>query len=221
MADEPTPPAEPAPAEPATPEPAPAPPAPAADDKPLGSEGEKALQIWKDRAKAAETDAKRAKELEAELDQLRTSQMSEHEKALKEAAANARNETLSEVNQRLFAAELKAASVGKIADPELLADPEVAVRLLGLDGVPVTDSGDIDAEAISAAVDSFLESKPYLSGATPPGDGPAPLDLGQGARGTQSTTSQLTKNDLVAMSPEQIDQARRDGRLDDVMAGKG
>lgn len=190
-------------------------------DAPLGEAGEKALQAWKDRAKAAETEAKRAKTLEVELDQLRTAQMSDQERAVKEAADKARTDTLGEVNKRLFAAELRAEAAGKVADPDLLADPEVAVRLLGLDEIPVTPSGDIDTEAISAAVASLLEAKPYLAGATPPGTGtPAVPDLGQGARGT-NTTRQLTRSDLQAMSPEQIDQARNEGLLDDLMAGRG
>lgn len=222
MPDEPTP--DPAPADPTPPEPAPTPapepPPPVDDDAPLGDKGEKALQAWKDRAKAAEAEAKRSKQLETELEELRTAQLSDQEKALKEARDEGRNATLSEVNQRLFVAELKAATVGKIADPELLSDPEVAVRLLGLGQVPVTESGDIDAEAISVAVDSLLESKPYLASATPPGDGdPAPLDLGQGARGNQTTSGQLTRADLKTMSPEAIVQAKAEGRLADVLGG--
>jgi hypothetical protein len=161
---------------PPTPDPAP----PAADDKPLGEAGEKALEAWKQRAKTAEAEAKRAKELEAELAALRESQMSDQEKALaeakREAADAAKAEVLGTVNRRLFASEVKVAAQ-KLADPDLLADPDVAVRLLGLGEIPVTDSGDIDAEAISAAVDAFLAGKPHLAaGATRP----APLN--QGAR---------------------------------------
>lgn len=147
----------------------------------LGDPGKQAL----DRMKAERNTARqRAKELEEELEALKTAQLPDHEKALKEAVDAARAETLQKVNSRLFTAELKALSVNKIADPDLLSDPEVALRLLGLSEIPVTDDGDIDTEAISGALSSLLEAKPYLASAEPaPGD-PAPIDLGQGARGT-------------------------------------
>lgn len=158
---------------------------PPTDDAPLGPEGEKALTIWKERAKKAEADAKRATELEARLAEIEAANMTEHEKALdaarKEAADAARSEITSSVNRRLFAAEVRASVAGKLTDPALLADPDVAVRLLGFDEYPVTDTGDIDAEAISAAVTRLVEERPYLAAsATPPPPGP----IEQGPRGT-------------------------------------
>lgn len=158
-------------------------PPPPAADPPLGPEGEKALQAWKDRAKAAEADAKRTKALEDELAALRAEQMTEQEKAIaaarQEAADGAKAEVLGTVNAKLFAAELKAAAKSDIAtadgkhvrltDPSLLADSEVALRLLGLGEIPVTESGDIDTEAISTAVAALVAAKPYLAAsATPP-----------------------------------------------------
>lgn len=219
MADEPATPPDPAgdatpPADPSPKDP-PAPPGDdGGDDPALGPKGEKALDAWKQRAKNAEADAKRAKDLEAELETLRTAQMSEQEKAIKEARDSARTETLSEVNERLFAAEARASGSGKLSDPDLLADPVVALRLLGLSEVPVTDTGDIDTEAISEAIDSLIESKPYLAGATPP---TPPLDLGQGARGAQNQVRQLTRDDLKTMTPQQIVEAKAKGQLTDVL----
>lgn len=141
-------------------------PEPATDDKPLGESGEKALAVWKDRAKKAEAEAKRTQTLEAELAQLREAQMSDQEKALdqarREGAEGARSETLTAVNRKLFAAEVRALAAGKITDPDLIADPEMALRLLGFDDIPVTDTGDIDGEAISASLGALLEAKPYL-----------------------------------------------------------
>lgn len=157
---------------------------PADDDKPLGESGEKALAAFKERAKASEAKAKRADVLEAELTALRESQMSEQEKAIadarKEASESARSEVLNTVNRRLFAAELKAAITGQIADTDLLSDPDVALKLLKLGEIPVTDDGDIDTEAISASVALFIEDKPHLAvSATRPGIPP----LSQGPRG--------------------------------------
>lgn len=179
MADDPTP-------EPdATPEPEPTP-----DDKPLGPSGEKALGEWKARAKAAEAEAKRAVELEARLAEIEQANMSEQEKAIelarKESAEAARTEVLGTVNRRLFAAELKAAATGKVSDVDLLSDPDVAIRLLGFDDYPVNEAGDIDAEAISAAVGQLIEAKPYLAASATPVPG-----IDQGARGTARTVETL------------------------------
>lgn len=176
MADDPTTP-EPQPGPPSTPEPDPT------GDKPLGPEGEKALGIWKDRAKAAEAKAKRADELEAELAQLRQAQMSDQERAIeqarREAAEAAKAEVLGSVNSKLFAAELKAAVAGKLlpaAADDLLVDTTVALRLLGLDEVPVTDTGDIDSEAISQHVAAYVEARPHLAASAT--QTPGSVDLG-------------------------------------------
>lgn len=146
----------------------------------LGDAGKQAI----DRMKAERNDAQAAlKAAQAELEALRVAQMSEQERAIAvaraEAADEARTAVLGDVNRRLFAAELRAAAGApipttdgkhvRITDSSLLADPEVAVRLLGLGEIPVTDSGDINTEAISDAVAAFVASRPYLTAsATPP-----------------------------------------------------
>lgn len=168
----------------------------AGDDEPLGEPGKKALEAERAARKEAEKKARRADELEAELEKFREQQMSEQEKAIaaarKEAADEARTEALSTANARLFKAEVRAAAAGKVADTELLNDPDVALRLLGFDEVPVTEDGDVDAEAISAALDELVERKPYLavSATRPAGD----VDQGTRGGGQDVTT---TMNDLL------------------------
>jgi hypothetical protein len=142
-----------------------------ADDT-LGDAGKKALQAEREARKA---EAKRAKELEAELNQLREASMSEQERAIeqarREAADEARTAVLGDVNKRLFAAELRAQAAGKLANPGLLANPDVALGLLQLDAIPVTETGDIDSEAISERLTSFLEENQNLrASAMQPGD---------------------------------------------------
>lgn len=162
-------------------------------DTPLGPEGEKALQAFKQRARDAEKTAKRVPELEAELAKLREDAMSDQEKALDaartEALEQGRMSALSEINERLFKAEVKAASAGKVIDTDLLSDPLVAQRILGFDDYPTTDGGDIDGEAISSALDKLLEAKPHLAasatrkpgsadqGARPGGTPPKPTSI--------------------------------------------
>lgn len=101
--------------------------------------------------------------------------MSEQEKAIeqarREAAEAARAEVLNETSAKLFRSELRAATTNltEKAREDLLAKPEYAVTLLGLDEIPVTETGDIDSEAISQAVASYVEERPYLAAsATPP-----------------------------------------------------
>lgn len=163
------------------------------DDKPLGPEGEKALRAFKERAREAEKQAKRVPELEAELAKIREDAMSDQEKQLeqvrKEAFDQGRNDALQDANVRLFRAEVKAASAGKLVDSDLLSDPIVAQKLLKFDDLPFTSDGDIDAGAISAAVDAMLEAKPHLAasatrtpgsadqGARPAGTPPRPKSL--------------------------------------------
>lgn len=163
-----------------------------AGDKPLGEAGEKALQAWKDRAKKAEADAKRANDLEAELAEIKRSQMDDHEKAIddarREAAEQARAEALGSVNGRLFTAELKAATTGALlpaAAQDLLVDTTVALKLLGLDEIPVTATGDIDSEAISQAVATYVEARPHLAASATQ----TPGSVDQGARTTAPAKS--------------------------------
>lgn len=156
------------------PPPATPPPAAPADDTPLGPAGEKALQEWKDRARAAEKDAKRAADLETELAKLKAASMSDTEKAVAAAKAEGRTEALSTVNGRLVRAEVKASAAGK------LADPEDAVSMLDLDQFKVGDDGNVDTKLIVKAIDELVKAKPYLaSGAKPgalPGGGATPAN---------------------------------------------
>ena len=177
---------------------------------------------------------RRRQELEAELEEIRNAQLTDQERAIKEATDAGRAAALAEVNTKLFSAELRAASRGditiagedgdtitvRLADPDLLADPEVAVRLLGLGEIPVTEAGDINAEAISTAVADLVTKKPYLASAMQAGAAQPPPDIGNGARGTKPNDGQLTRADLSKMTPEQVNEARKAGRLDDVLSGK-
>lgn len=143
---------------------------PNTEDAPLGDKGEKALEAWKTRAREAEKEAKRAKDLETELQQFRDRDKTEQERAIekarKEAGDAAGQAATAKANARILRAEIKAAAGGKLADP---AD---AVRLLDLDDFEVNDDGDVDDKAIAAAIDALLADKPYLAakGGRPRGD---------------------------------------------------
>jgi hypothetical protein len=169
--------------------PAPAgdPPAPVVtDDEALRPEGKKALDAWKARAKAAE-DA---------LAEAQRAQLSDHERALVDARREAGEAATAAANEanvsRLFRAELRAASATKLneqAIKDLLVDSTAAMRLLGLDEVPVTSDGDLDSEAISQAVASYVEARPFLAASATLGPG----GIDQGARQTTAAIKTLAE----------------------------
>lgn len=167
------------------------------DDVPLGPEGEKALAAWKERARDAEKAAKRAAELEARLAEIEAANMSEQERAIeqarKEAADAARSETLALAHRKLFSAEVKAAATGRVATPGLFSKPEVALGLLGFDDFPLTVDGDIDSEAISAAVERFVESHAALKASATP----APTPIAQGPLGRPGPDPERAMDDWM------------------------
>lgn len=149
---------------------------------------------------------RRAKEAESELEKLRTEQLSESEKAIAQARQEARQEALGEANQRVIAAEIRAAAAAAGA-----IDPDDVVALIDSSGIAVDDDGTVTGT--TDAVRALLKAKPHLVRQDEPrfrvpGDG-----------GSQGSSSQLTRDDLQRMSPSAINAARRDGRLD-VLLGK-
>ena len=128
----------------------------------LGDAGKRALAAERDRAKAAE---KRARELEAELEEFRRSQLSEHERAIEEARAAARAETQAELGSRIVTAEFRAAAAGRLADDQLsvLLDTVDLTKFLA-------DSGEVDVDKVQAVIDGIAH-RPETA-----------TDLGQGAR---------------------------------------
>ena len=75
------------------------------------------------------------------------------------------------------------------------------------------DDGEVDADALTAAIDDLISRKPHLGATT------APRFQGgadQGARGKAAKPSQLSQNDLNSMTPAQILEAAKLGRLDKI-----
>lgn len=160
--------------EPATPDtgnPPPPPPPPPEPD--TGTDPAAELDKWKAQARKHEERAKANAAAVKELEQLRASMMTDQEKAVAEAAAAARSETLTEVGGKLAAAEIRAAAAGRLDDDQL------ATLLDGIDPARfLTDTAEVDTDRVKAFVD----------GIAPASDTPQPFvpDLGQGQRG-QST----------------------------------
>ena len=128
-----------------------------------------------------------------ELEQLRTAQMSDSEKAIAEAEKRGRDVALKELRADMARARLQAAAAGKVADVDALVELVDISRL-------VTDDG-VDDAAIAATIERFAKVAPASQ--------PAPPKFGSVEMGPQGDRPrQLGEADLARMTPEQIVEAR-------------
>ena len=134
-----------------------------------------------------------------ELDEVRKSQLSETERLIEQTKDDTRRAVRLEFAEKLVEAELKSSLKGRTLEGD---------SILTFDKTAFIDeSGDIDSEAIATWVEAHSTHA----------DAPKP-DLGQGARGDKNSLAQVrTRDELTNMSPAEILQARKDGRLDALM----
>ncbi|GGW89420.1 hypothetical protein [Streptomyces noursei] len=145
------------------------------------------------------TNEKRWNDASSELENIRQSQMTDAEKALEAARVEARNATLAEVGTRLADAELRAqAARAGVELPQ--ADFLNLSKFTG-------DDGSVNAELIGQFVSSLSQPAPEPNFAQ---------DLGLGRQGG---ISQITRDDLSRMSTQEINAARKAGKLDSLMRG--
>jgi hypothetical protein len=178
----------------------------------LGDAGKRALDAMKGKW---QTERDQRKSLQAEIDRLKTGQGKPDEgkqdgpdlaKVREEAAAAARAETMRE--RVLDKIEARAA--------KLFADPEDASALLARRIDEFIDGGKVDVEAIGEALTELLAKKPHLGVAkTARFEGGA-----DGGARKGSGPAQVTEQDLKRMSPEAIEKARIEGRLNDLLGIK-
>ena len=176
--------------------------APVEGEEALGDPGKKALDAMKaerkaavDRAKAAEA---RAAELEAKLEG-------------REAEYAAEVEKRKTQNEAILRAELKAAAKGK------LADPSDAGLFINLSDFEVSESGDVDADALNAAIDDLIARKPHLGASVARRfDG----DADAGPKGNGKPGQITSREELSRMTPEQIVEAEANGRLEELLGRK-
>lgn len=110
----------------------------------------------------------------------------------------------------VLSAEVRAAAAGKLSDP---AD---ALAMLDLSKLEVGSDGTIDQEKVSAAIAGLLEAKPYLAAQ----GGTTVRGSADGGTRNGSRPTQLTREQLKQMDPNQIEQARTEGRCDDLLGIK-
>jgi hypothetical protein len=185
---------------------------PGDDETPIEGEeqlrdaGKKALDSmkskWKDEVAAR-------KKAEAELSALKAAadgREAEHKAELE--AQRIKDEALSAANKRILTAELRAAAKGA------LTNAEDALVFIDLDEFEVGDDGSVDTDAIDSAVKKLLEERPYLAAQ---GERRFTGDVGQGVRNAGKDPTQLTRADLARMTHTQIEEARKAGRLKDLL----
>lgn len=189
-----------------------APEAPVQGEDALGDPGKQALDRMKQERNQFKAEARAEKARTAELlERIERLENGGKEDETAKAIREAESAALSKANARILKAELKAAAAGKLADP---AD---AMKFLDLSTFEVDADGNVDAESIGEALDDLIKSKPYLAAATAKrfqgtADG--------GARNEAAKPSQLSRNDLKGMAPEEINAARVQGRLNDLLGIK-
>jgi hypothetical protein len=115
---------------------------------------------------------------------------------------------LSKANDRIRRSEVKAAAKG------VLADPADAYKFLDLDSFEVDDDGNVDEAAIAKALTDLVADKPYLAAQ---GGKRFQGTADGGARNDATKPTQLSQVDLTSMSAAEVNKARREGRLDNLL----
>lgn len=190
---------------------------PEATETPEVEDGQPAEETVDYRAKW-EGQRKVARDLEAKLKQARD-ELAAREKFLPpEELERINREREAETQARemfarkYVAAELRAAASG------VLADPSDATVFINPADFVVGDDGDIDRDALAGAIQSLVTSKPHLAVR----ETPTPRVSGSADGGARdaSRPRQWTREDLRTHTPQEIEDARVQGLLDDVLAGK-
>lgn len=189
------------------------------DESTAGNEQEKSAEVdWRAKFEAQQkVNRDLEKKMKGEAGTLR-SQLEElqakiagqeKEYAAEQERRKVESEALAKANDRIRKAEVRAAAASKLADP---AD---ALRFIDLDQFEVADDGSVDADAITDAIEGLIKEKPYLAAQGGTGrvfESPGShRDPGKG---------QVTKEQLGRMSPDQINAARAEGRLNDLLGIK-
>lgn len=135
------------------------------------------LAKWKEQARKNEARAKENADAAKRLADIEAANATDLEKAVKAARDEGRAEVTTASNARLVSAEARA-----LAAEMQFRKPAHAVKLVDLSAVKVSDDGEVDADAIKAALKELAEDDPLLL--TVPDDGRPKGDADQGPRST-------------------------------------
>ncbi len=163
--------------------------------------------------KALQTERAARKQAERELKDLRAElalkDKPAEEQALEQARAEARQEATAKANERIVRAEVKAAATGKVKNPAL------ALKLIDTSEIEVDDDGEVDSDAVTAAIDDLLEQYPELAADGGKFGGSAD----QGAKGKASKPAQMTQAefDRIKSDPRAVKKAKDEGLLNHLL----
>lgn len=127
-------------------------------------------------------------------------------KAEKEDAEKTAGEKVSSANRKVITAEAKVAAVAAGVKPDRLAK---FLRIVDLDDIDLDDDGEFDEAEVKTAVSKALEDMPEFKGGTAGGPGGA---SGSDHNGDSKPT-QLSREQLKSMTPAEIVEAKKEGRL--------
>lgn len=196
------------------------------DDQPSTSSGKKDEVDWKARARQWEDTAKKNKTAMEERDQLKLTMQAiaaaldpngskdlDPEEVTKRAIAerDAKDQELKQLRIEQ-AAERAGRRAG--ADVDALLDSRGFVTAIG----KLDPTADDFSDRVTEAVEAALKTNPRLkaqSGTT----APTRTATDPGGKRDTSGTGQLTRADLAGMTPEQIVEARKNGRLNSLLKG--
>jgi len=173
---------------------------PPSEPAPVDTDWQAEANKWKAAARKHEDRAKANFQAAKELETLKESQLSDTDKAVKEAEARGQAAAIAQFGQKIAAAELKAALAGLIPDPAGVIEDLNLAKF-------VTDTGDVDADAVAALREKYALLAPAKNA-------PAP-NLHQGRQGPP-VQGQLSRADLERMTPDEITAAMAQGRLDEI-----
>ena len=154
---------------------------------------------WKSLSRKNEQQAKANLAAAKELEEIRLSQLTDTEKLVEQTKIETAQAIRREFATKLVDAELKAHLNGRVLEGGALLEFDKSSF--------IQDDGNIDSEAIQSWVEAHSKTNEM----------PAP-DLGQGTRGVNPSKAQIrSRDELSNMSPAEILEARKEGRLDALM----
>lgn len=134
----------------------------------------------------------------------------ERAKAEKADAEKAAAEKVSGANARLVKAEAKSAALAAGVKADRV---DRFLRNVDLDDIEVDDDGKIDEAAVGKAVKQALDDVPEFKGGASNGKGGA----SGGDFGGDAKPAQLTHDQLKGMTPKEITEAKKEGKLRDLL----
>ncbi len=173
----------------------------------LGDAGKKALDAMKADRNAARAEAKRIADEFAAFKAQAEGKEAEYTATVEQQRV--KDEALAAANLKIAKANLRAEAAGK------LADPTDALTFIDVSEFEVDDDGNTDPAALSAAIEDLIKNKPYLAAQGKRFQGEA-----DGGARKESGPTQVTKEEVSRMTPEEINTARAEGRLNDVLGIK-